>query len=267
MMTRRDFVRLLSGSGLLVAGSSSLGMFEAWAQEAPGAPVGLLPEAVNPILPYLGSHPFPWPVPGATPGTQKFDLLNWSGPPGGGGRASDIPSGTLTIQPQTSAGGVTYSVVRTTPDDVLTTQFQCAADAWHTPQSWTAEMHPTMKTPFPISATLAGSLANGKLTTGRGPDIPVTVPVTTMAALTGSIPVLEQAAKSGTTFYALTESGAVLGPLQASARPPIMGPDQKPMFQVVALWGPRMLPSHVVYDSAGTAVFTGLLMSGVRSTT
>jgi hypothetical protein len=44
-----------------------------------------------------------------------------------------------------------------------------------------------------------------------------------------------------------------------------MGADGKAMFQVVALWGPRMVPTHIVYDSAGAAALTGLLMSGVRS--
>ena len=263
-MTRREFVRLLSRSGVLVAGSGTLGVFEAWAQDAPGAVVGLLPEAVNPILPYLTTHPFPWPKPGAGSGTQKFDLLSWSAPPGEKGSSSDLPTGSLTIERQ-AGGGVTYSVVRTIPDDVQSIQFQCATDAWHTPQSWTAEVHATMKTPFPMPATLSGSFANGTVVTGRSADVAVTVPVTTLAALTGSIPVLEHAAQSGTSFYALTESGALVGPLQASARPPIMGADGKAMFQVVALWGPRMVPTHIVYDSAGAAALTGLLMSGVRS--
>jgi hypothetical protein len=262
-MTRRDFLRLLSSSGLVITGSTSFGLLKASAQAvdpAVATPTGC---ALNPVRPYLATHPLPLPPGAANSPKLNFDLLNWNGAEGLP-KAHDLPSGTFSIG--TSSGPITYQAVRSTPDDVVTTTFQCVDDAWHTPQSWTSERHPNNPTPFPLSFTLQGSFAGGKLSSGRDGDRTVSIPVTTLAALTASIPVLENAAKSGTPFYVITESALVIGPMQAATQDPINGPDGKPLYQVVALWGPRVVPTHLVYDSTGTAAVTGFLMSAIRST-
>jgi hypothetical protein len=270
-MTRREFFLLLSRSGLYVAGAETLGTLSARAQTTAPAPSAVAASAgpacaLNPVGPYIKTHPLPWPVPASTPATQNFDLMNWQA--GDSSRkALNQPDGQFSIAVQPGGGQVDYTVRRTTQYDELTAQFHCDADDWHTPKSWNIIQHPKVgDSNLKLTAMISGSCDGRQVTLGRLPDRPLDLPLTTLAALAGSIPVLEHAAQAGGTFYALNESGVLLGPLQARAQAPIAGPEGKPLFQVVALWGPRVVPTHIVYDSAGTAAQTGFLISFVRST-
>jgi hypothetical protein len=276
-MTRREFFRLLSRSGLLVAGGRMLGPLPALAEASTlaGGPVVAAAGdagrarwgcAVNPIGPYLIEHPFPWPKPAAgAAGPQKFDLLEWDFGPGQK-ISSDVPLGHFSIEAKSSGGAVVYEVNRGEPASLLSTRFECMDDEWHTPRSWTVTQHPTLPEPgVTLTSVVQGSLQDGRLVLGRLPDRNVTLPVTTFAALAGSMPVLAHAAQSGSPFYALTESGALLGPLQARGAGPLPGADGKPLAHVAAIWGERVVPMHVIHDSDGALAQTGFLMSFVRS--
>jgi hypothetical protein len=268
-MTRREFFLLLSRSGLFVAGAETLAPLTARAQSQVSAlaPAAADPTcALNPVGPWIEQHPLPWAVPASTPDMQNFELLNWQA--GVGSRkAANQPDGQFSIAVRPTGGQVDYTVRRTTQYDELTTQFHCDADDWHTPKSWNIVQHPKVgDAGLNLTAMIGGSFDGRQVTLDRLPARDLDRPLTTLAALAGSIPVLQHAAQSGSTFYALNESGVLLGPLQARAQAPIAGPDGKPLFQVVALWGPRVVPTHIVYDSAGTAAQTGFLISCVRTT-
>lgn len=260
-MNRREFLSLLAGSGLMAAAGRTFGQQPATTP----LPVGSVATdcALNPIRPYLNGHPLPWPAAKQT-GAREFDLINWTSSPGGRSGAKNVAVGTFRIE--NDSGGASCKLIRTTADDVTTMRIQSANDAWQTPQAWTCDVRPTMETPFPLEGTLRGSLVRGQLTTGRGPNMTLQSPLVSMAALLSSLALLRTVLASSSPLYVLSESGAVLGPLKASARPAITGSDGKPIFNVAALWGPSLVPTHIVYDDSGTAAFTGLLISGVRNT-
>jgi hypothetical protein len=284
-MTRREFFLLLSRSGLLVAGGGALGPLGAWAQ-VPGtahAPQVLTPEiptsvsdvkgfAVNPIRPYLAEHPFPWPAPTGGPGPQSFDLVSWLNGHNKGGvaihgleGAINELDGTISFDVQAAPGQVVYTVRRNIAEDELVTTYTCSDDPWHTPRSWNVAQHPTALRPgIPLVSSVQGSFQDGKIVLGRLPDVSTSQPLTTLAALVRSIPVLEHAASSGAPFHALSESGVLFGPLQARVQDPLLGDDGTPLLKVVVLWGGRMMPTHLLYDSYGMVAQTGFLMSFIR---
>ena len=256
------FFTLLSRSGILIAGTGALGPLPAWAQLAhPAASTGGTSYAFNPISPYLNERPLPWPAPPPTPAPQNFDLLYWTSSDKRGGPGRDDTFGQISFQSSDSG----FRVDRETDLDSLTAQFQCANDAWRTPQSWTIKQKPKQTADLDLTATINGSFDDQKVMLGgRAADTVIAQPLTTLAALAGSTAVLEHAAQAGGTFHALNDDGLLLGPLQAKAEPPLLGDDGQPAMKIVVIWGPRIVPTHIIYDSAGTVAQTGFLVSFVR---